>query len=154
MNQPKSALSKMMKDSLDQPPCACFNVRRMSRAITQLYDEALKGAGIRSTQFSLLVGIAMAGDQGVGAVAQGLDMDRTTLSRNLKPLLAMELVEEVEGEDRRVRRIALTPKGQAVLEMSMPMWETAQKRMAQGLSKKHFDALPAIANEIVSLVHE
>lgn len=135
-------------------PCACFNVRRMSRAITQIYDEALKDSGVRGTQFSLLLGIAFKGQEGIGVIAEAMDMDRTTLSRNLKPLLAMKLVEERRAEDNRVRCLALTPKGESILEQCMPRWEQAQARVREGLTKAHFDALPEIANEIVALVRE
>lgn len=132
-------------------PCACFNVRRMARAITQIYDEAVKSTGIRSTQFSLLIGISMKGEEGIGAIAEGLDTDRTTLSRNLKPLLAHGFVEEFPTDDGRVRGLRLTDQGLKVLADAVPMWTAAQKRIREGLSKAHFDALPYIADEIVSI---
>lgn len=132
-------------------PCACFNVRRMSRAITQIYDDALRPTGLRSTQFSLLIGIGIAGSDGIGAIAEGLDTDRTTLSRNLKPLIAQGLVKEFPTEDGRVRALALTELGGTTLESALPLWETAQERIQKGLSRVHYEALPAIADEIVAL---
>lgn len=145
-------LESLKPDDSGHAPCACFNVRRMSRAITQLYDDALKSTGIRSTQFSLLIGIAGIGEEGVGAIAKRLDTDRTTLTRNLKPLLDKGLVQERPTGDARVRGLALTPKGLKALQDALPLWEGAQERVKAGMPSVHFEALPIIADELVALV--
>src|SRR6266568_2690129 len=65
--------------------CACSNVRKAARAVTQLFDEMLQPTGLRSTQFTLLVAVALLGEAPVTQMARALVMDRTTLARNLKP---------------------------------------------------------------------
>lgn len=117
----------------DLPRCACFNLRRAARAVTQAYDEALRPSGIRATQFSVLAGLALEGSRTMTALADAMGMDRTTLTRNLKPLLKDGLVEMVEGSDRRQRRVGLTGRGMEALERALPMWRRAQARVVDGL---------------------
>ncbi len=83
--------------------CACFNLRKVTRAVTQLYDELLRPAGLRVTQFSLLVAVRMAGPVGVTRLVELTVMDRTTLTRNLELLQKQGLIEVASGEDRRTR---------------------------------------------------
>src|SRR5687767_2067873 len=88
--------------------CTYFNVRKASRALAQVFDEALRPCRLRGTQFSLLV--ALAGSEGatVNKLADYLQMDRTTLTRNVAPLERDGLVKSAEGEDGRERRLHLT----------------------------------------------
>ena len=113
--------------------CACFNLRKAARAVTQLYDEVLAPSGLRGTQFSVLAVIAAAGPATMTDLADTLVMDRTTLTRNLKPLLGRGLVERGEGEDRRQRPIAITAAGREALDQALPPREKAQARIAGGL---------------------
>ena len=83
--------------------CACFSLRKVTRAVTQLYDEMLRPAGLRGTQFSLLVAVQMAGPVGVTRLAELTVMDRTTLTRNLELLQKQGLIEIAAGADRRSR---------------------------------------------------
>lgn len=97
--------------------------------VTQTYDEALKPSGLKSTQFSLLAVLDGIGTVPLSQLADSLVMDRTTLSRNLKPLTDKQLVEIRHGEDRRVRQIALTDQGRAALAKARPLWDAVQSRM-------------------------
>jgi len=72
--------------------CACSNVRKAARAVTQLFDELLQPTGLRSTQFTLLVAVALLGEAPVTQLSRALVMDRTTLARNLKPLESLGLL--------------------------------------------------------------
>ena len=80
--------------------CVCLNLRKMSRIITQMYDEALKPSGLRSTQLPVLVTLVSVGSMTVNDLADDLVMDRTSLSRLLRPLVARGLVKMTPGEDR------------------------------------------------------
>lgn len=123
------------------PNCTCMRLRQAARAVTQLYDEALRPTGLRATQVSLLSVIAMRGPAEMKTLADVLVMDRTTLSRNIKPLISQGLVRVEAAEDRRSRPFVLTEKGRGKLEEVVPLWRAAQKRMAGGLGKDRWSGL-------------
>src|SRR2546427_12967726 len=100
MDQPRSA-----PDALPALPCACASLRRASRAVTQLYEQALRPSGIRITQFTLLQFLALAGRPITqGTLGQLLALDSTTLSRTLKPLESAGWIRSTAGPDGRERR--------------------------------------------------
>jgi DNA-binding MarR family transcriptional regulator len=105
-----------------------------SRAITQRYDDAIGESGIRSSQFTLLVALAQAPFVALSTIAAVLAMDRTTMTRNLTPLIREGLVQESPTEVRRVRAYALTADGKKALERAIPAWRRAQAEMKNALS--------------------
>ena len=121
--------------------CTCFNLRKAARAVTQLYDEALKPSGLRATQFSLLTAVATTGPVVMTALAKTLVMDRTTLTRNLRPLLDQGLLEVVAVDDRRQRPIALTVLGREKLDVALPLWREVQSRLAEDLGRDNWGGL-------------
>ena len=131
--------------------CACFNLRKAARAVTQLYDEVLAPSGLRGTQFSVLSVISAAGPATMTDLADTLAMDRTTLTRNLKPLLDRGLVERGEGEDRRQRPIAITPAGRDALGQALPLWKKAQARIAGGLGAARWKGMVGDLDEAIRL---
>lgn len=128
-------------DIADPVNCTCFGLRKAARAVTQMYDQALKPTGLRATQISLLMAAKLAGPRGVAELAELMVMDRTTLTRNLKPLLDQGLLEHVPSPDRRRRPIAITSAGQRVLTQALPHWREAQARMAEGLGHTRWERL-------------
>lgn len=137
--------------------CLCFRVRRVSRALTRLYDEALRPMDIQATQLTLLNAAALleARDAPMGELADVLAMDLTTLSRNLRPLEASGLVRrERSAADGRVRVVRLTAHGRTTLEEALPLWQEAHARVVTVLGpelaaelKGGFDAAVAAAEE-------
>ncbi|HEX6536967.1 MAG TPA: MarR family transcriptional regulator [Gemmatimonadaceae bacterium] len=111
--------------------CACFSVRKATRAITQLYDDVLRPSGLRATQFTLLVMLAGMGPISVGELADAAVIDRTTLTRNLALLEERGLIEIEPGEDARVRLVALRPEGHQAITAALPLWERAQAALAE-----------------------
>ena len=110
--------------------CACFNLRKAARAVTQLYEAALAPSGIHATQFSVLTALALVDSAPLSRVADGLVMDRTTLTRNLRPLVRRGWVRiEAGDEDRRERYLSLTRSGRAALDRALPLWQQAQARL-------------------------
>jgi DNA-binding MarR family transcriptional regulator len=107
--------------------CVCSAVRRASRAITHHYDEALRASGMRNSQFTILATLAQIGPMAMTPLAAFLGLERTTLTRNLKPLLRDDLVESREEKDGRVRRIAITAKGVTEARKTFPLWKKAQE---------------------------
>src|SRR5258707_7844695 len=90
--------------------CTCSNVRKAARAVTQLVDEGLQPTGLRSTQFTLLVAVALLGEAPVTQLAEELVMDRTTLARNLKPLESQGLLTIEAVPDRPRHPVPLTER--------------------------------------------
>jgi DNA-binding MarR family transcriptional regulator len=111
-------------------PCVCANLRMASRAVTQFYDEALRPAGLRVTQFSMLAAARRLGPATLTHLGQATQTDRTTLTRNLAPLARKGLLRIVPGADRREREVSVTERGRAALRAARPYWEAAQARMA------------------------
>jgi DNA-binding MarR family transcriptional regulator len=108
--------------------CTCARLRRLTRRMTALYDRELAPTGLRLTQYSLLATLRREGKNGgvaVSDLAAAMDMDRTTLTRNLRPLLDQGLVElGADPADARVRRALITTKGKRRLSHAMPYWRT------------------------------
>src|SRR5256885_2285553 len=96
--------------------CACANIRRVDRAITQFFDKSLAHSNLHTTQFTLLSTITAASPITIQRLAEMMVMDRTTLTRNLEPLTRQGLVHIEMGEDRRTRVVQLTQAGEEVLE--------------------------------------
>jgi len=128
-----------------QPECVCINLRRAARAMTQLYDDALARAGISVTQFSLLAAVERHQPAPIGALAADLDLDRTTLARNLALLARDGLITTAAGEDRRVSETRLTAKGRRSLAAARPLWRKAQADVRARFGAGQVDRLRAIA---------
>ncbi len=139
MKRRKKTASKKITGSLND--CTCFNLRKASRAVTQIFDETLQPSGLRATQFSLLAVLSLIGSATVGQLSKELVMDRTTLTRNLKPLEAQNLVRIVPGEDRRTRTLSVTMKGKKAFLKALPHWEEAQNRVIRRLTKGRWSEL-------------
>jgi DNA-binding MarR family transcriptional regulator len=103
--------------------CLCLHLQRAARAVARRFDEVLRPVGLTSGQFSLLMSLNRPEPPRIGDVAALLAMDRTTLTANLKPLEGRGLVRVVvDAEDRRSRRLRLTPAGRAALAAAVPVW--------------------------------
>ena len=121
--------------------CTCANLRMATRVVTQLYDAALAPVGLKATQFTLLSTLHELGEARLTELADKLVMDRTTLTRNLKPLIERRLIEESGERDRRVRRLSLSTEGLRTIKEAMPHWERIQTRTVEGLGNKSWQSL-------------
>lgn len=116
--------------------CTCLRLRKTARRITQIYDQMLEPAELTLTQFSLIAHLYAAEGLSVGDLAEALDTDPTTLTRNLKPLIDRQLVKvHQDQDDRRRRAIVLTPAGRSLLPVAYPLWQKAQTHVAHLLGK-------------------
>ncbi|RLJ16015.1 MarR family transcriptional regulator [bacterium endosymbiont of Escarpia laminata] len=137
--------------SLIGQTCAVFNLRKASRAVTKLYEEIMKPSGILPTQFTLLVVTRAFGPVTISSMAELLVMDRTTLTRNLKPLEREGLLRVVAGkDDKRSREISLTNKGLEQMEEALPLWQEAQCRIDQALGSARLDRMLDDLTAVVS----
>jgi DNA-binding MarR family transcriptional regulator len=109
--------------------CACVNLRKTARAVTQFFDKVLEPSGLRATQFTVLVAVALTDPATMTRIARALVMDGSTLTRNLRPLELAGLVKTAGGKDRRTRFVRLTPRGRDRLAAALPLWEQAQHQV-------------------------
>jgi DNA-binding MarR family transcriptional regulator len=125
--------------------CTCARLRRLTRRMTALYDRELASTGLKLTQFSLLATLRReVGEAGIAIsdLAAAMDMDRTTLTRNLRPLLDQGLVAfGASGSDARVRRVAITAGGLAAFDAARPRWRVAQDFVNRTLGVRNVAAL-------------
>jgi DNA-binding MarR family transcriptional regulator len=122
-------------------PCACTLVRRIARKLTSLYDTGLAPAEITITQYSLLANIGRAGQLSHTELADKLGMDRTTLTRNLRPLVQAHWIAVTNGEDRRQHLLQLTAAGKKKVDRSLPLWEKVQRRFIAEMGAQSFSEL-------------
>ena len=109
-----------------QAKCVCYNIRKAARLVTQLYDTTLEPSGLLGTQFVLLASIGRAGAANLTYLAQSMGMDRTTLTRNLRPLERQGFIEMDAGLDRRTHIVRLTEEGRQAIKAALPFWQQAQ----------------------------
>lgn len=131
--------------------CACINVRTAARALTRRYDEVLAPSGVRITQLAILAAVAFYGPFTMKVLAQALVMERTTLTSDLKPLVAQGFVEINPGQDRRTRVVRITERGRTAIEQAMPLWRQAQEQIVGGFGGERLNALLGELREVVSL---
>jgi DNA-binding MarR family transcriptional regulator len=131
--------------------CACANLRKAARAVTQLFDATLAPSGLKATQFTLLVTSQLSGETTINGLAGRMAMDRTTLSRNLKPLVREGLLEVGPGEDGRTRLVRINPEGERALDEAYPMWQAAQEEVIGALGTERYEALLGDVSQAVAL---
>ena len=105
--------------------CTCARLRKLTRRLTRIYDAHLAAQAIKVTQYSLLANAAR-GERTLTEFAAELEMDRSTLSRNLAPLAAQGWVSIATGADPRSRSISVTAAGRRKLKAALPLWRKAQ----------------------------
>jgi DNA-binding MarR family transcriptional regulator len=122
--------------------CLCLHARRAARSLARRFDEAFKPFGLTNGQFSLMMSLNRPEPPAMGPVAAFLAMDRTTLTAALKPLVRRGLVEvTVDAQDRRTRRMKLTPAGRRLLASAVPVWRDAHAELDRLLPDGHPDRL-------------
>lgn len=115
--------------------CTCLRIRKAARRITQIYDHALAPSGLGAAQFSLLAHLRWHDGLSIVELAEMMGMDRTTLTRNLKPLEAQGLAAVGPGPDRRSKAVRLTAEGRDALRRAAPLWREAQDRVEATLGE-------------------
>jgi DNA-binding MarR family transcriptional regulator len=129
--------------------CLCLHVQQAARALARRFDDALRPVGLTQGQFSLLTALNSAEPPTMGAVANLLVLDRTTLTANLKPLERRGLVKvAVDPHDRRSRRLILTAAGRASLAAAAPIWKREHARVERLLQTAGPDILRAGLREV------
>lgn len=137
--------------------CTCFKLRSLARRVTQLYDHALAPSGLKVTQYSLLASARRreaSGPPTVTELAQRLFTDRTTLTRNLRPLVAAGFIRLGSGLDDRSKAVIVTPKGEAAFQAARPLWKAAQAEMHERAGDPDLAALHALVDTLLPRLDE
>lgn len=134
--------------------CTVYRLRMAARRATRLYDRHLEPCGLGIAQFGLLQTLSMTGGGTVTSVAASLDMDRTTMTRNLMPLARAGLVELQAGADKRSRDVSLTPAGKLKLKEALPLWRAAQAAVRESLGAGDVEKLHALLDAAVERLPE
>ncbi|MGE5148433.1 MAG: MarR family winged helix-turn-helix transcriptional regulator [Candidatus Eiseniibacteriota bacterium] len=132
------------EDLRDFAPCAgcmSFALRRAARAMSQHYAKHLRPTGLRGTQFTMLATLVTGGPMPISRMARRLGLERTTLTRNLKPLEAKGWIAVTEDEDRRVHVVSVTAKGRAMARKALPAWHKAQETARAKIKELRLDVL-------------
>jgi len=132
--------------------CTGFNLKKATRVIQNLFDEAFKPVGLEGTQYTVLGHIFVHGPISLTKVAEIMHVDRTTLARNLSPLEKKGLVEIKPGSDRRAKIITVTDKGKGVLAKALPLWKKTQKKIKDTLGIDNWESMIANLSGLVSQI--
>jgi DNA-binding MarR family transcriptional regulator len=155
---PKAKAATEKPASREVLNCTCSRLRRAGRGVTQLYDRALEPAGLTIGQFGLLAHLATVASSesagiAIGTLAHARGMDPTTLTRNLKPLVAAGWVADARASgDRRVRAVAITPSGRKKFLAAAPLWRSAETQMERVLGAETLSALNALLEVSISKI--
>src|SRR5580658_6184776 len=132
--------------NLQSLPCYCATLRQAARAVTVLYEDMLADSGLHATQYTALQLLESVPNLTTTELAEAIGIDQTTATRTLALIRKGGLATDTVGRDRRERRWALTPKGQAQLRKLTPTWEAAQEAVEKRLGHAEAVALKRAAH--------
>ena len=130
----------------------CANFRRTTRALTQLYENALRQLGLRATQFTILQALSLAGEVTQSQLGGILAMDSTTLTRTLRIMDREGWIVGRRGQDQRERRLRLSKAGETQFKRALPAWEKVQSQLRHQLGEQSWKNLLEITHQVTELV--
>lgn len=133
-------------------PCNCMNIRRASRAVTQFYDDMLKPSGLTTAQLGVLRHIEVVEQITISELATMIRIDRTTLNRNMKPLVDGGLISIKQGKDLRTKQVMLTDTGKAAVAKAWERWGEAQVLLKGYLGEEDLGKLTQLLSKLEALV--
>ena len=137
----------------DPMDCACFNTRMVARRLGQVYDRALEPSGLKNTQFTALAVAEGHGPISISDLARAMEIERTTLTRNLQLLERDGLVRLGPGVDGRSKTVVVTAKGKRRYEAAFPLWAAAQAQVVEAFGAKRWDSLRSELNAMRANLH-
>ena len=142
----------MSQSLLPVLPCMCGSFRRTSRALTQLYEQALRPFGLRATQLTILQVLSLTGEVSQGQLGEMLAMDSTSLTRTLAIMGREGWVTARRGKDRRERWVRLSSAGEMQLRRALPVWEKVQSRLRHRLGTQAWKNLLQLTHQATGVV--
>ncbi len=128
--------------------CVATRIRLISRAISRIYDEALRPQGVKTTQLSILAVVSILGQAAPAEICRILYLEGSTLSRNTKRMMNKGWLEAARAKDRRARRLRLTPEGNQLLIKAFPSWREAQEKVLAMLGEDNLGAIENIVQAV------
>jgi DNA-binding MarR family transcriptional regulator len=127
--------------------CACFDLRRATRAVSRMYDNFLRDAGLNITQFSLLRLICAQKELSISTLGRYMVIDRTSITRALAPLERDRLIHRRPGADKRIRIVSVTNKGRKLVENAEPKWRQAQEALIDTIGEDRWRAMSTLLRD-------
>ena len=134
--------------------CHCLNLRRASQSMTDYYNTALAPSNINLTQYSLLKTLQKLEPVNVSALAKAMQLDRTTLVRNLKSIMDKGYITDLALSAKRDRQLQVTEKGQETLEAAAILWNNAQENIQAYLGQDNLAVLTALLFQVETMASE
>ena len=128
-------------DMLAMENCVCFNLRSVSRVVTQFFDAEIRRHGIRPTQRTILMALSAEKSWTMAALSDWLGMDRTTLLRNLRPLQRDGMVHTVGGGRGARVELSITAEGRKKIKESLSAWRSAQSAALKTLGEQRWSVI-------------
>ena len=135
----------------DRELCACTTLRELARRATAMYDDVLEPVGLKITQYGVLARLDRLVHCNLGELAEVCNLDVTSLSRALRPLIANGWVKSGRGKDDRTKRYELTAQGKHVLRKAFALWNKAQSRLHEVIAPEHIRALGSLSGALKGL---
>jgi DNA-binding MarR family transcriptional regulator len=135
-------------------PCLGSSFRRTSRALTQVYEAALKPLGLGLAQFTILQMLSLAGERTQGDLGRMLAMDSTSLTRTLAVMVRQGWIAQRRGDDRRERWLGLSAEGEVQLERALPVWEGVQAGLRGKLGEETWNGLLSLTRHVTAVAAE
>jgi DNA-binding MarR family transcriptional regulator len=132
--------------------CACFDLRKATRAVSRLYDDCLRPLGLNITQYSLLRVIESEPQITVSTLGRYMVMDRTSVTRALAPLERDRLIRSRAGSDKRKRNVSLTKKGTELIADAKPRWDEAQKIFSDLIGDQRWTMMRSLLRDTTRVV--
>jgi DNA-binding MarR family transcriptional regulator len=134
--------------------CACFDLRRATRAVSRMYDDFLRDAGLNITQFALLRLICAKKELSISTLGRYMVMDRTSITRALAPLERDGLIHSRPGADKRIRIVSVTNKGRKLVEDAEPKWCQAQEALLETIGVDRWRAMSTVLRDTTRMVRQ
>jgi DNA-binding MarR family transcriptional regulator len=150
----KQNIDSMLEQRTSADMCTCGELRKAARAVTMLYDNAVKSSGLQSTQFSLLHVISKNDTIRISELAAKMGTDRTTLTRNLAILERDGLIKVSEGTDHRTRIVTATQKGRGAVVRAIPLWNEVQHKVKQKMGESSWQGLMRSLSEFLKVTDQ
>ena len=138
MEKPTRAVDTIARE------CIAVRLRSLNRVVTNLYDDELRPLGLKTSQLNILIATAKLGLARPARVCEILQLDASTLSRNVERMRSNGWIEVVPGEDARKQPFRLTPSGKRLIEKAFPAWKKAQRAASQLLGEEGIDLLDKV----------
>lgn len=147
--QTKKALDMSFKDQADfmDETCVALTLKKATRAVTRRFDELLASSGLRSTQTAILLKLVVGGPLKLTDLANRLVMDKSTMSRNIRPLEELGLIKKQAVNGKR-KHIFITPKGEKILEEVFPLWHKAQNEVLNSIKLQKWEEMSGTLSKI------